>query len=110
MQIGGQQMRIRRPALLAVSTVLAASALAFAFKGSVILFDPRREVASATLIDNWGQRQQLASMGVGYVGVPKVEGTVEITCATGKVIRSGYVTPGAPMWQRMGRKGDCSTR
>jgi hypothetical protein len=42
--------------------------------------------------------------------VPKVEGTVEIKCVNAKVIRSGYVSPGAPMWQRMGRKGDCSTR
>jgi hypothetical protein len=55
-----------------------------------------------------GHRQKLASFGVGYIGVPKVEGTVEIACVSGKVVRSGYVTPGAPMWQRIRRKGDCS--
>lgn len=103
-------MRIHRAALVLGATALAGTALALAIAGSVILLDPHRDVASATLVDGWGHRQQLASYGVGYVGVPKIEGTVEITCVNGKVIRSGYVTPGARMWQRMGRKGDCSTR
>jgi hypothetical protein len=102
-------MRIRRAALVLGATALAGTALALAVAESVILLDTNGEVASVTLVDGWGHRQQLVSLGVGYVGVPKVEGTVEITCVNGKVIRSGYVTPGAPMWQQMGRKGDCST-
>jgi hypothetical protein len=103
-------MRVQRAVLASVATVLAGTTLALAMAGSVVLYDPHGEVASATLVDGWKQRQQLASVGFGYFGVPNIEGTVEIKCANGKVIRSGYVTPGAPMWQRMGRKGDCSTR
>lgn len=103
-------MRVRRPALLAGATVVAAIALALTFTGSVILFDPHREVASATLVDGWGKRQHLMSVGVGFVGVPKVEGAVEITCVNGKTFRSGYVTPGTSMWERMGRKCDRSAR
>jgi hypothetical protein len=106
----GKEMRIHRAALVLGALFLAGTALALAVAGSVVLFDPHSEVASATLVDGWGHRQQLTSVGIGYIGIPKVEGTVEITCANRKVIRSGYVTPGAPMWQRMGRKGDCSTR
>jgi len=103
-------MRIQRAALVSGATALVGTALTLAITGSAILFDPHSEVASATLVDGWGRRQQLASLGFGYVGVPKVEGAVEIKCVSGKVIRSGYVTPGASMWQRMGRKGSCSTR
>jgi hypothetical protein len=44
------------------------------------------------------------------MSVPRLEGTAEIECINGKLIRSGYVTPGTPMWQRMGEKGECSTR
>ena len=103
-------MRIRRAAFVSGAIVLTGSMLSLAIAGSVVLFDPHREVASATLVDGWGHRQPLASLGFAHVGVPKVEGAVEIKCVNAKVIRSGYVTPGAPMWQWMGRKGDCSTR
>jgi hypothetical protein len=103
-------MLTHRAALVLGALFLTGTALAIAIAGSVILFDPHGEVASATLVDGWGHRQQLASVGFGYVGIPKVEGAVEITCANYKVIHIGYVTPGMSMWQRMGRKGDCSTR
>lgn len=103
-------MRIRRAASVSGAIALTGGTLALAIAGSVALFDPHREVASATLVDGWGHRQPLASLGFAHVGVPQVEGTVEIRCVNGKVILSGYVTPGAPMGQRMGRKGDCSTR
>jgi hypothetical protein len=89
---------------------VVASALALMFTGSVVLLDPHREVASAQVVDGWGQRQELAPVGIAFVGVPRLEGTVEIRCRSGKVIRSGYVTPGAPMWQQMGQEGECSTR
>lgn len=88
---------------------MAATTLALMFTGSVVLLDFHRKVASAQVIDGWGQRQELAHVGIAYLGVPKLEGTVQITCANGKVVRSGYVTPGAPMWQQMGQKGQCST-
>jgi hypothetical protein len=103
-------MRVRRIALLSVAAIVVASALSLLFKGSVVLLDPHLEVASAQVIDGWGQRQNLISVGIAYVGVPRLEGTVEIRCIDGEVSRSGYVTPGAPMWQRMGQKGECSTR
>jgi hypothetical protein len=103
-------MRIRRTASVLGVTALAGTALALAIAGSVILLDLHGEVASATLVDGWGHRQQLASIGIGHVGVPKVEGELEITCVNGEVIRSGYVTPGAPMWLRMGPRGNCLTR
>lgn len=103
-------MRVRRIALLSIATTSVASALALVFTGSVVLLDPHREVASAHVIDGWGQRQELAPLGIAYVGVPKLEGTVEIRCVNGKVVRSGYVTPGAPMWQRMRQGVECSTR
>ena len=103
-------MGIYRVAVVLGALALAGTALAVAIAGSVVLYDPHGEVASATLVDGWGHRQQLAYLGFGYAGVPKIEGTVEITCVDGEIVRSGYVTPGAPMWQQMGRKGDCSAR
>ena len=85
------------------------AALWLLFAGSVVLFDPHGEVTSAELVDGWGTRQKLANLGIAFVGVPRVEGTVEIRCSKGKVIRSGYVTPGVPTWQRMAQQGTCST-
>lgn len=105
---GGGKMRVRRIALLSVAAIVVASALSLMFKGSVVLLDPHRAVASAQVIDGWGQRQNLTSVGIAYVGVPRIEGTLEIRCIDGKVSRGGYVTPGAQMWERMGQKDDCS--
>jgi hypothetical protein len=101
-------MRVRRLALLVGGTV-AIAALWLMVTGSVVLFDPHQEVLSAELVDGWGKRQRLTTLRFAHVGVPRLEGTVDIRCSTGKVTKSGYVTPGAPTWQRMGKQGECST-
>jgi hypothetical protein len=102
-------MRVRR-LIVVVGGSVAVAALWLMVSGSAVLYDPHHEVSSAELVDGWGKRQRLINLRFAHLGVPRLEGTVEIRCSTGKVIRSGYVTPGAPMWQRMGKQGDCSTR
>ena len=102
-------MLVRRLGFAFGGTV-AAIVLWLLFPGSVSLFDPYGEVTSADIVDGWGKRQRLTDLRFAFVGVPHLEGTVEIKCSDGKVIRSGYVTPGVPTWQRMGQQGECSTR
>src|SRR5687768_5225229 len=94
-----RRKRVRSIAAVSAAMIVVASATALAFTGSVILVDPQREVASAHVIDGWGHRQELAFIGFAFVVVPGIEGAIEIRCANGKVVRSGYVTPGAPTWQ-----------
>jgi hypothetical protein len=79
-----------------------------AILGSVVLFDPHRRVASAKLIDGWGHVQPLHNLGYLRVGIPKIEGAVQITCTNGKVIERGYVTPGAPTWLKIDHTIGCS--
>lgn len=102
-------MRTRRVGLLAAAAILIASVVTLLFTGSVVLFDLHDKVASAHLVDGWGHRQDLATVGFAYVAVPHLEGTVEIKCKDGTTVRSGYVTPGAPMWQSMRKERACST-
>jgi len=103
-------MRVRRIALLTVITAIVAGAITLMNTGSIVLLDPHHEVESAQAVSSLGQRQDLASVGIAYVGVPELEGTIEIRCANGRVIRTGYVTPGVPMWLRLGEHGECSKR
>lgn len=102
-----QSTRMRPIAMVAAVAVVITAGAYIALQGSVVLRDPRNEIASAYVIDGWGQRQKLASVGFAYVVMPKLEGTVEIRCANGNVVRSGYVTPGAPTWQTIGTEVDC---
>jgi hypothetical protein len=92
----------------AVAAVIALAGAYLALSGSVILRDPRSEIASAHIIDGWDQRQELAVVGFAYFAVPKLEGTIEIKFVNGKVARNGYVTPGAPTWQTVGKEFYCS--
>lgn len=86
------------------------SAIALAFTGSVIILDPHRQVASANVIDGWGRRQKLFYVGVGHIGVPKLEGAVEIRCVNGDVVQSYYVTRGVHTWLSVGSIGSCAAR
>jgi len=86
--------------------VIAAAPLFF--KGSVVLFDPERKVATAQLIDGSGHKQPLLNLAFLRVGVPRVEGAVQIACKNGSVIERGYVTPGLHTWQKMDGKDGCS--
>ena len=103
-------MRVRRKVLLTLTAIWVPPAIVLAFTGSVVLFYPQREVASAELVDGRGQRQNHTFMGIGYVSVPKLEDSVKIRCISGKDTSGGYVSPGIPTWQRMNRKGNCSIR
>lgn len=98
-------MRFKRSILIAGGGLVVALGT-LAVTGSVVLFDPHREVASAQLVDGWGHRQPLLNLAFLRVGVPRLEGAVQITCRSGKVVEGGYVTPGAPTWQKMG-EADC---
>ena len=102
-------MHVRRWVLVG-GALLAVAAAALLFTGSVVLFDPHRQVASAQLIDGWGHKQPLLNLAYLRVGVPKIEGAVQITCKNGKVIERGYVTPGLPTWQKVDDAFGCSTR
>ena len=72
-----------------------------AFTGSVVLFDPQLQVASAQLIDGGGIKQPLLNLAYVRVGVPRIEGAVQITCKNGKAVDGNYVTPGASTWQKI---------
>jgi hypothetical protein len=102
-------MRFGRLSLVVVGGCFVVGAATLTFTGSVLLFDPQREVASAQLVDGWGHKQPLFNLAYLRVGVPKVEGAVQITCKNGSVVERGYVTPGGHTWQKMGGKKDCST-
>lgn len=91
-------MRFRRSILIAAGAVVVALGT-LAVTGSVVIFDPHREVASAQLVDGWGQKQPLLNLVFLRVGVPRLEGAVRITCKSGRVTEGGYVTPGAPTWR-----------
>ena len=94
-------MRFKRSNLIAIGgLVLALGTLAVT--GSVVLFDPDGEVASAELVDGWGHRQPLLNLAFLRVGVPTIEGEIRITCRSGRVVKGFYVTPGAPTWQKIG--------
>jgi hypothetical protein len=101
-------MRVRFKGLVRIAVgCLVIAAATLAFSGSVVLLDPSRQVSSAQLIDGWGHKQPLLNLTYVRVGVPKIEGTVQIHCKNGKVTERGYVTPGAPTWHRL--DGGCST-
>jgi len=92
-------MRFKRLGqIVAGCSVIAATILLFT--GSVIVVDPHRQLASAQLIDGWGHKQPLLNLVYLRVGVPRIEGAVQITCKNGRVIELAYVTPGAPTWVR----------
>ena len=84
--------------VVALGTTASPAALPF--------FDPHREVASAQLIDGWGHKQPLLNLAFLRMGTPRLEGAVQITCRSGKVVEGGYVTPGVRTWQKMG-EADC---
>jgi hypothetical protein len=77
--------------------------------GGVVVFDPHRQVASAQLIDGWGHKQALLNLAYLRVGVPQIEGGVQMTCKRGRVVERGYVTPGAPTWLKIDETAGCST-
>ena len=93
-------MRLKRPFLI-VGGCLVVAAGTLAFTGSVVLFDPQRQVASAQLVDGRGHQQPLLNLAYVRVGVPRIEGAVQITCTNGKVGDGNYVTPGAPTWEKI---------
>jgi hypothetical protein len=103
------RIRSRRIVLLSVAAIFLVLAATLLFKGSVVLVDLHRKVASASLVDGWGRQQKLVYVGFAYVGFPELEGTVKIQCNDGTTVRSGYVTPGAPMWQAMRKDSECTT-
>jgi len=93
-------MRLKR-LMLIVGGCLVVAAGTLAITGSVVLFDPQRQVASAQLVDGWGHDQPLLNLAYVRVGVPRIEGAVQITCKNGRVGDGNYVTPGAPTWQKI---------
>lgn len=99
------RMRFKRSILIAIGGLVFALGT-LAVTGSVFLFDPDVEVASAELLDGWGHKQPLLNLAFVRVGVPTIEGEVRIICRNGKVVKGFYVTPGAPTWQKIG-EADC---
>jgi hypothetical protein len=97
-------MRSKRLGLVVWACLVIAAAI-LTFTGSVVLFDPHRQLASAELIDGRGHKQPVLNLGYLRVGVPRIEGGVQITCKNGKVIERGYVTPGAFTWLSVGSFG-----
>jgi hypothetical protein len=99
-------MTVKRLVLIAGGFLVIAAAT-LALTGSVVLLDPSRQISSAQLVDGWGHKQPLLDLAYVRVGVPKIEGAVQINCKNGKVVERGYVTPGVPTWQKL--DNSCST-
>jgi len=93
-------MRFKRLILIAGGCLVVAAAT-LALTGSVMLFDPHQQVSSAQLIDGWGHKQPLLNLAYVRVGVPRIEGALQINCTNGRVVERGYVTPGAPTWEKL---------
>lgn len=98
-------MRLKRSILIITGALVVAS-LTLGVTGSVVIFDPHRQVASAQLVDGWGHKQPLLDLAFLRLGVPKLEGAVHIDCKSGRIVKRGYVTPGAPTWEKVSR-ADC---
>ena len=98
-------MRFKQFILTAGGAVIVALGT-LAVMGSVVIFDPHRGVGSVQLVDGWGHKQPLLNLVLIRVGVPRLEGVIHIKCKSGMVIEGGYVTPGAPTWQKID-KTDC---
>lgn len=98
-------MRFNRSVLIAAGAIVSASGT-LAVTGSVVILDLRQEVASAHVVDGWGRRQPLLNLAFLRLTLPRLEGAVRIICKSGGVVEGGYVTPGAPTWQKLG-EADC---
>lgn len=98
-------MRFKRSILIAAIASVAAVGT-IAITGSVVIFDPYREIASAEVINGLGRKQPLRNLAFMRLAIPRVEGAVRLTCKSGRVVERGYVTPSASSWHRVGEV-DC---
>ena len=79
---------------LAVTVVLmiAVVAIYLEYSGFVIVHDETGMVVQVRLT-NANQKQILAQMPFGlFVGIPKLEGGIEVNCSDGSKVDGGYVT------------------
>ena len=98
-------MRLKLSILVAAAALVVASGT-LAVTGSVVIFDPSREVASAHIVAGLGHMQPLVNLAILQVAVPNIEGAVEVTCKSGRVVKGGYVTGGLSTWQKV-VEADC---
>lgn len=73
--------------------LIVVAALYVKFVGIVIVGD-KTGMATEVRIANASQKQRLHGLPFGYfVGIPKMEGEIEVHCSDGTSVRGGYVTP-----------------
>lgn len=85
---------MRRSAWIGIGLAgLALAGLAYVgLFGLVVVHDETGAVTSAVLTDGRSEQALLRLPGDLFVGVPSLEGTVEVRCSNGARARRGYVT------------------
>ncbi|MEO1167377.1 MAG: hypothetical protein AAFW97_01570 [Pseudomonadota bacterium] len=79
--------------LMMAGIISSAACLYVAVAGVVIVHD-ETDTASAAVVTNDLVEQELTRFPGGYfIGIPDVEGSVEVRCIDNSVVRGGYVTP-----------------
>jgi hypothetical protein len=77
--------------------------------GSAIVIDETGQVQDAFITDAHGKYQKLWQLTDGYFyTIPDMEGTFEIRCGGGKILRNGYVTIHMDQIIRVTGDGKCS--
>lgn len=85
---------MRRFALVlgAILVLLAVFAARLSYTGYVIVHD-ETGLATEARLTNSRQKQPLTALPFGYfVGIPEIEGGIEVRCSDGSMARGGYVT------------------
>ncbi|WP_226698881.1 hypothetical protein [Qipengyuania gaetbuli] len=89
--------------------VLVIAAIFLEYRGLVIVHDETGMVSSARLTSA-KKKQPLSEIPLGYfVGIPALEGGIEVLCSDGSKVRGGYVTPHARTVVTVKGQGTCST-
>lgn len=91
--------------------IIAAACGAIWLLGAVKVHDPDHQVASAQVVTGDGRTQPLYRFpGRLFYTVPRLEGTIEVRCRTGKQQRAGYVTTHFSTEVEVVRGSDCELR
>ncbi|WP_427963727.1 hypothetical protein [Altererythrobacter sp.] len=89
--------------------VFAMTAIYLEYRGLVIVHD-ETGMASNARLTNAEEKQALSVLPLGYfVGIPSLEGGIEVLCSDGSRARGGYVTPHARTVVTVKGHGTCST-
>jgi len=91
--------------LLVIGTGLLFATASLSFLGSIFVFDSADVVEVAEMRGSL-HRKRLANLGPVHFGVPgQFDGVLRVTCRSGVVDESGYLTPSVHAWVKV--SGPC---